>query len=230
MTISSSTVSLRLATSAMLFAFAWSFVMTTSSFAACTNDPDAAQKASGFIGNPSSLLNGPNGPRGTDDIVNDVQNFVAANPQALPAVLSILKDLTTKGLGTSDLQKAIGTGLGKAANICKTADLTFSLEIQGNLGATGSPDANAQYAAITGNDPTRSVALSGATTGSPGGVGGSTGQQSGSLSGGSSLQTFSANSVSNNPTNYFTGGAGGAGGAGGTTTTTTIVCAVSNSC
>ena len=83
-------------------------------------------------------------------------------------------DLTHKGASTSALQKAIGTGLGKAANVCKTTDLTFALEIQGDLGATGSPDANGQYAAITGNDPTQSVALSGAATGSSGGVGGQT--------------------------------------------------------
>jgi hypothetical protein len=57
-------------------------------------------------------------------------------------------DLTHKGASTSALQKAIGTRLGKAANDCKTTDLTFALEIQGDLGATGSPDANGQYAAI----------------------------------------------------------------------------------
>ena len=221
-------MSLRLISSALFLACVWSLATATSGFAACTNDPDAARKASDFIANPAGFLNGPNGPRDAAEIANDVQNFVTANPQALPVVLNILKDLTTKGPGTSDLQKAIGTGLGKAANICKTTDLPFSLEIQGNLGATGSPDANAQYAAITGNDPTRSVALSGATTGSPGSVGGSTSQQGGSSSGSSALQIFLANSVSNNPTNYFTGSSGGAGGAGGTTTT--IVCAVSNSC
>ena len=131
-----------------------------------------------------------------------MQSFVPANPQALPVVLSMLKGLTANGPGMSDLQKAIGTG--KAANIRRT----FSLQIQGNLAATGSPDANAQYAAITGNDPTRSVALSGATTGSPGSVGDSTSQRDGSPSGSSAFQTFFANSESNNPTNYFMGSAG----------------------
>jgi len=161
-------------------------------------------------------------------VAADVQTFVASYPQALPAVLAILKDLTSKGASSSALQKAIGTGLGKAANVCKTTDLTFSLEIQGDLGATGSADANAQYAALTGNDPTRSVALSGATTGSSGGVGGQTSATGGTSGTGSSFQAFVTNIVSNNPTNYFSSSVGGAGLAGGTTTT--IVCTVSGSC
>ena len=163
MTISRQAVSLRLATSALLFACVWLLAIATNSFSACSNDPDAAKKASDFVANPAVFLNGPS----AEEITNHVQNFVPANPQALPVVLSMLKGLTANGPGMSDLPKAIGTGLGKAANICRTTDLTFSLQIQGNLAATGSLDANAQYAAITGNDPTRSVALSGATTGSP---------------------------------------------------------------
>ena len=215
---------------ALFLAGLCSLAIVTSGFAACTNDSDSAKKASDFIGNPSAFLNGPSGPRSTDEITNDVENFVSANPQALPVVLSILKDLTTKGAATSDLQKAIGTGLGKAANNCKTTDLAFAAEIQGNLGATGSSDANTQYAAITGNDPTRSVALSGAASGSPGSVGGGTGPQASAAGGNSAFQAFLANSVSNIPTNYFTGSASGAGAAGSGTTTTTIICTVSNSC
>lgn len=197
--------------------------------AACVNDPNAAQKAAAFTTNPASLLDGPNGPRSPDDVAADVQAFVASNPQALPAVLNILKDLTSKGASTSPLQKAIGTGLGKAANVCKTTDLPFASEIQGNLGATGSPDANSQYAAITGNDPTRAVALSGAAAGSSGGSGGQTSPTAGTFTGGTSFQTFVSNSVSNNPSNYFSASAGSAGSAGGNTTTT-IVCTVSTSC
>lgn len=221
MTISRWKVPLRLAV--LLFGCAWSLAMGTSSFAAWTTDPDAAQQATGFIGNPSSLLNGPRGPRSSDEIAIDVQNFVAANLQTLSVVLNILKDLTTKGAGTADLHKAIGTGFGKAVNICKATDLTFSLEIQGNLGATSSPDANAQYAAITGNDPTRSVALAGAASGSSGSVGGSTSQQGGSSSASSVFLAFQPNSVSNNPTNYFFGSAGSAIVAGRNTTTTISV-------
>src|SRR3981189_1191965 len=90
-----------------------SWVFSSSGFAACTNDPDAAQNASNFLKNPSSLLNGPNGPRSQADISADVRNFVAADPQALQAVIGLLED---RGLGlSSDQQKAIGTGLGLAA-------------------------------------------------------------------------------------------------------------------
>lgn len=205
-------------------------VLPSAALAACVDDPVAAQKAAAFISDPSSLLQGPNGTRSADDVASDVQTFVASNPQSLPVVLNLLKDLTGKGPSTSDQQKAIGTGLGKAANVCKTTDLAFALEIQGELGATGSPDANAQYAAITGNDPTRSVALSGASSGGLGGQTTPTGSGSG---GGFSSQTFVANSVSNKPGNYFSGGVGGAGAAGsqsGGTTTTTVVCIVSSSC
>ncbi|MBR0797168.1 hypothetical protein JQ615_17385 [Bradyrhizobium jicamae] len=198
------------------------------------NDADAAQKAASFTTNPSTLLDGPNGPRSADEIAADVQTFVASYPPALPAVLGILKDLTSKGTSTDAIQKAIGTGLGKAANVCKTTDLTFSLEIQGELGATGSTDANAQYAALTGNDPTRSVALSGATTGSGGGSGGQTTPLGGAASFSSPLQTFVANSVSNKPTNFFTSSTSGGGSLPATTTTNTpitiIVCTVSRSC
>lgn len=221
-------LSSKLMLSAAACAFAIS--LSTASFAACVRDPDTAQKAAAFTTTPSSLLEGPNGPRSPEEVAADVQTFVASYPQALPAILTILKDLTNQGPSTAALQKAIGTGLGKAANVCKTTDLTFSLEIQGDLGATGSPDANAQYAAITGNDPTRSVALSGAATGSSGGVGGQTSATTGSFFGSSSFQTFAANSVSNNPTSYFSSSVGSASSISGSTTTTTIVCTVSGSC
>ncbi|MBR1171009.1 hypothetical protein [Bradyrhizobium liaoningense] len=226
MSIAGRRLSLKLSSSATLLALA--LFLPANAFAACVNDPDTAQKAAAFTTNPSSLLEGANGPRSPDDVAADVQTFVASYPQALPAVLAILKDLANKGGATAALQKAIGTGLGKAANVCKTTDLTFALEIQGDLGATGSSDANAQYAALTGNDPTRSVALSGATTGSSGGVGGQTSATGGTFGVGSSFQTFVANSVSNNPTSYFSSSVGGASSAGGTSTT--IVCTVSGSC
>ena len=185
--------------------------LTAGALAACVNDPAIAQKAAAFTTNPSSLPEGPNGPRSPDDVATDVQTFVASYPQALPAVLAILEDLTTKRPSTSALQEAIGTGLRKAANVCKTTDLAFALQIQGELAASGSPDANAQYAALTGNDPI------GATTGSSGGVGDQTTATGGRSSTGSSFQTFAANSVSNNPTNCFSSSVSGAGSAGGTT-------------
>jgi len=217
-------LSLKLAISAL---FCLLTLASPSAHAACVDDSAAAQKAASFAANPSSLLEGPNGPRSPDDVAADVQTFLTSYPQALPAVLNLLKDLTLKGASTSALQKAIGTGLGKAANVCKTTDLAFALEIQGELGAMGSPDANAQYAAITGNDPTRSVALSGATTGA--GLGGQT-TATGAGAGGSTAQNFVANSVSNKPGNYFSAGASGGGGGSPGGTTTTVVCTVSSTC
>lgn len=205
--------------------------LPSHALAVCVNDPNAAQRAAAFATNPSTLLEDSAGTRSPDDVATDVQAFVTSYPQALPLVLNLLKDLNSRGPSTSGLQKAIGTGLGKAANVCKTTDLTFSLEIQSQLGATGSPDANTQYAAITGNDPTRAVAASGATTGSSGGVGGQTSPNGNAFTGGTPLQTFVSNSVSNNPSNYFSSSVGGAGSAGNNaTTTTTIVCTVSTTC
>jgi hypothetical protein len=218
---------------AALVAFGFSRGLCSPVHAACVNAPNAAQKAAAFTASPSTLLEGSSGARNREDIAADVQAFVASYPQALPAVLNILKDLTNKGPSTSNLQGAIGTGLGKTANVCKTTDLTFSLEIRSDLGATGSPDANAQYAAITGNDPTRAVALLGAGSGSSGSVGGQTSSAGSSFMGGTSLRTSVSSSVSNNPSSYFSASAGSAGSAGGsttTTTTTTIVCTVSTSC
>src|SRR3984893_11126626 len=68
-----------------------SWVLPSSSFAACTNDPGAAQNASNFISNPSSLLSGPNGPLTPAEITGAVRDFVAANPQALAAIMAVLK-------------------------------------------------------------------------------------------------------------------------------------------
>jgi hypothetical protein len=47
-----------------------------------------------------------------------VQNF-AANPEGLTAILDVLRDLLKDDVNTSSLQKAIGTGRGKASNACK---------------------------------------------------------------------------------------------------------------
>lgn len=210
--------------SAML-ALVSSCCVAATSFAACTNDPDAASKAVAFIGNPTSLFNGPNGPRTSDEIIADVGSFVAANPQALPAVIALLKGASV------DQQQSIGTGLGNARDTCVRPDLNFALEIQTQLANSDSTEAQAKFAAVTGV-PIRGVAAGGLGGGVSGGaVGGQTNPlpTPGSTS---SFQTFTSNSVSNNPTSYFSGaGAGGAGSAGSTTTNnTTIVCTVSSSC
>lgn len=208
--------------SAML-ALVSSCCVAATSFAACTNDPDAASKAATFISNPTSLFNGPTSSRTSDEIIADVGSFVAANPQALPAVIALLKGASV------DQQQSIGTGLGNARDTCVRPDLNFALEIQTQLANSDSTEAQAKFAAVTGV-PIRAVAAGGLGGGSGGAVGGQTTPlpTPGSTS---SFQTFTSNSVSNNPTSYFSGGASGAGSAGSTTTNnTTIVCTVSSSC
>jgi hypothetical protein len=210
-----------------------SWALPSSSFAACTNDPGAAQNASNFISNPSSLLGGPNGPPTPAEITSAVRDFVAANPQALAAAIGLLKG---GGLG-ADQQKAIGTGLGLAAGVCIRPDPTFAAEIQTQIAGTDSADAKTAYAAVTGNQLIGSV---GGGAGSSGSVGGPTNPSGTTPTGGSTALAFTSNSVSNIPTNFFTGSAGGAGSVGTTTTTTpittststttTTVCVVSQTC
>jgi hypothetical protein len=201
-----------------------SWALPSSSFAACTNDPGAAENASNFISNPSSLLGG-------QKITSAVRDFVAANPQALAAAIGLLK---SGGLN-ADQQKAIGTGLGLAAGVCIRPDPTFAAEIQTQIAGTDSADAKTAYAAVTGNQLIGSV---GGGAGSSGSVGGPTNPSGTTPIGGSTALAFTSNSVSNIPTNFFTGSAGGAGSVGTTTTTaptttsttTTIVCVVSQTC
>jgi hypothetical protein len=206
-----------------------SWALPSSSFAACTNDPGAAQNASHFISNPSSILGGPNAPVTPAEITSAVRDFVAANPQALAAASGLLKG----GRLNADQQKAIGTGLGLAASVCIRPDPTFAAEIQTQIASTDSPDAKQAYAAVTGNQLIGSV---GGGADASGSVGGPTNPSGTTPTGGSALLTFTSNSVSNTPTNFFTGSAGGAGSVATTTTptttstTTTIVCVVSQTC
>jgi hypothetical protein len=191
-----------------------SWALSSSSFAACTNDPGAAQNASNFISNPSSLLGGPNGPPTPAEITSAMRDFVAANPQALAAAIGLLKG----GGLSADQQKAIGSGLGLAAGVCIRPDPTFTAEIQTQIASTDSADAKTAYAAVTGNQLIGSV---GGGAGSSGSVGGPTNPSGTTPTGGSTALAFTSNSVSNIPTNFFTGSAGGAGSVGTTTTTTT---------
>jgi hypothetical protein len=202
-----------------------SWALPSSSVAACTNDLGAAQNASNFISNPSSLLGGPNAPVPPVEITSSVRDFVAANPQALAAAIGLLK-------GGGHQRKAIGTGLGVAASVCIRPDPTFAAEIQTQIARADSADAKQAYAAVTGNQLIGSVG--GAA--SSGSVGGPTNPSGTTPTGGSTALAFTSNSVSNTPTNFSTGSAVGAGSVAITTTptttstTTTIVCVVSQTC
>jgi hypothetical protein len=215
---------------AALLALMLSFVMPVSGFAACTNDPAAAQNAANFINNTASLLNGPTGPHTPAEISAEVRDFVAVNPQALAAVIGLLK---AGGL-TPEQQRAIGTGLGLAAGICIRPDPTFAAEIQSQIAGTDSQDAKTAYAEITGNQLIGSVG-GGGGGGSSGASGGSTNPITTTGSSFSTPVAFTSNSVSNTPGNFLGGTAGGAGSVGTTTTTTTttnttIICTVSKTC
>jgi len=172
-----------------------------AAYAACSPGSATPQKISDFRANPSSLLEGSGGPRANADIVNDVRDLVVSDPTTLPAVIGLLK---TDPPPSAEFQRAIGTGLGLAANVCIRPDPAFASEIQASLAATTSTDAKQQYAAVTGNQ------LIGAIGGGAGGLSaGASGGQTGPLAnfnGGGSLVPFVANSVSNTSPNYFGGG------------------------
>jgi hypothetical protein len=216
----------RSAVRALVLAGLSSLVLASGSFAACTNDPGAAQNAASFLNNTASLLNGPNGPRTAADITNDVRNFVAANPQALGAVIALLK----AGGFSEEQQKAIGTGLGLAAGICLRPDPTFAAEIQTQIAGTDSTYAKTAYAAVTGNILIGSVGGGAGGAGSTGAAGGQTNPFPSNTGGGSTPAVFGSNSVSNTPGNFFGGSAGGGGSATTNNTVTTNICTVSSTC
>jgi hypothetical protein len=101
---------------AIVLAVVGSLAFSAGSWDACINDPDAAQKATQFSDNPFPLLNGPtNGPYNADASRTTCRTF-AASPEMLTAILNVPKDFLKDDVNTSGLQKAIGTGLGKASN------------------------------------------------------------------------------------------------------------------
>ncbi|WP_456840308.1 hypothetical protein [Bradyrhizobium sp. USDA 4486] len=170
-----------------------------------------------FTSSPSSLLNGPSGPRTGGEVTKDVRDLVVSDPATLPLIITLLK---AEPLPSPDLQRAMGTGLGLAANMCIRPDPTFAAEIQTQLAVTSSTDAKQQYAAVTGNQ------LIGSVGGGAGGVSsGSSGGQANPLATVSSSsgtpQTFVANGVSTPATNFFTVSATGASSISTTTNNTT---------
>jgi hypothetical protein len=92
----------------------------SDSWAASINDPDAAQKATQFIDNPSSLFERTESATQHAHITNSVQNSVTATPEALKAILNLLRDLLK-----DDANSAGGTTTTTlfcaASNSCKHA-------------------------------------------------------------------------------------------------------------
>jgi hypothetical protein len=196
----------------------------SGSFAACANDPGAAQNASNFIRNPSSFLGGPSGPLTAAEFTSAVRGFAAANPQALAEAIGLFK----RGGLSTDEQMAIGTGVGFAVGVCIRPTPTFAAEIQTQIAGTASADAKQAYAAVTGNELIVGGGAGGA--GSTGSVGGPTNPAGTTPSGGSNALAFTSNCVFSAPANFFTRSAGGGGSVGTTATTPTtltIICVVS---
>ncbi|QOG22150.1 MULTISPECIES: hypothetical protein [Bradyrhizobium] len=173
--------------------------------AACSPGAASPQKIADFSANPSSLLGTAGSSRSPGDVTADVRDLVISDPAMLPLVIGLLK---TDPLPSSDLQKAIGTGLGLAANQCIRPDPNFASDIQTQIVGTNSADAKQQYAAITGNQLIGSVG-GGAGGFSGGASGGQTSPLTNQFGGSSTLQTFLANSVTNPTTNFFSGGTTG---------------------
>jgi hypothetical protein len=121
-----------------------SWALPSGGFAAHANDAGAAQNIAIFINKPSLLPNDPNGPLTPAEITSAVRDFVA--PQAPAAVIAL-----PRGGGLSaDRQKAIGTGLGLAADVCIRPDPTFAAEIQTQIAGIESADAKTTYATVNG--------------------------------------------------------------------------------
>lgn len=207
--------------SALVVSLALWFGSCSLAAAACYT-PDQqlpAQKVSDFLGNSSQLLQDPKNAEGGADMIALVRDLVASNPATLPLVMALLANASPAQ------QTAIGTGLGQAAGLCLRPDPAFAADIQTQLAGTTSDNAKNAYAAVTGNQPIRSVAGGGGVSG--GSSGGSTGGTVGSTTGASSAFTqFGANSTANTQTSFFQGGASGAS-AGSSTTTTSAATSVS---
>jgi hypothetical protein len=188
-------------------------VAATAAGAACYA-PDqqmSPQAVSDFLNNPASLLSNPD----SGSLGNVVRDLVASNPSTLPVVIGLLKS------ANDAQQKAIGTGLGLAANICSRPDPIFASDISDLLNKSSSELAKTNYAAIVGK-ATGSVGGGGAGGAvSAGGVGGSTTPVAGFTGGSSGVQPFTSGGAFNTGVNFFGSSVGGASVAPNTTPSTT---------
>jgi hypothetical protein len=202
--------------SALIVTLALWFGTSGSAIAACyTADQQLpGQTVNNFLTNASQLLQDPSNAGGGADMIALVRDLVASNPATLPLIIGLIDQANPAQQG------AIGTGLGQAAGLCIRPDPAFAADIQTQLAGSTSDAAKNAYAAVTGNQPIRSVAGGGGVSG--GASGGSTGGSLTSSGGSTAFTQFSSNSTLNSATNFFTGGTGAAGGAGSTTAATSV--------
>jgi hypothetical protein len=202
--------------SSSIFAVLLLFGSGLSASAACYA-PDQqlpAQAVSDFLGSSNQLLQDPKNAQGGAEMISLVRDLVASNPATLPMVIALIAN------ANSAQQTAIGTGLGQAAALCLRPDPTFAADIQTQLAGSTSDNAKNAYAAVTGNQPIRSVAGGGGVSG--GSSGGSTGFVVGSTGTGTGFTPFTSSGTSNSSTNFFTGGGTSSASSIGTTATTSV--------
>ncbi len=160
-----------------------------------------AQVVSDFLNNPSAILAA--NTDGGNGLISLVRDLVASNPAALPVVIGLVA-----GANPAQ-QKAIGTGLGQAANLFGCPDANFAADISTQL-ASAFPDPNSPvdvaYAAATGK-PIGAVAGGGGGGGGVSGcsVGGSTNPITNPTGGNSTPFTFTQGGAFTTGTNYFGG-------------------------
>ena len=148
-----------------------------------------------FLANPSQFL-----ATHKDFSRQDLAQLIAAlaaTPANLPTIMSALAN------ADPSQQRAIGTGLGRAADAAKNSDPAYAAQIQQAVAASGLQDVIASYTSATSNTQTSSTGGSLGGGGSPTGNGpptGGGGSNGGSTGGGGSFQTGNAGS------NGLTGG------------------------
>ncbi|MBR1151596.1 hypothetical protein [Bradyrhizobium sp. JYMT SZCCT0428] len=157
-----------------------------------------AQAVTDFLGSSNQLLQEPKNAQGGAEMISYVRDLVASNPATLPQIIALIANANPAQ------QTAIGTGLGQAAALCLRPDPAFAADIQTQLASSTSDNAKNAYAAVTGNQPIRSVAGGGGVSG--GSSGGSTGFVVGSTGTGTGFTPFTSSGTSNISTNFFTGG------------------------
>lgn len=191
-----------------------------SAYATCYAPDQAlpAQAVSDFMNNPKAILAA--NTDGGNGLISLVRDLVASNPAALPLVIGLVA-----GANPAQ-QKAIGTGLGQAANLCGRPDANFAADISTQL-ASAFPDPNSPvdvaYAAATGK-PIGAVAGGGGGGGVSGGsVGGSTNPITNSPGNNSTPFTFTQGGAFTTGTNYFGGNVTGISGTNGSSSTTTTI-------
>lgn len=193
-------------------------IASQSAYASCYAPDQSlpAQVVSDFMSNPKGILAA--NADGGNGLISMVRDLVASSPAALPVIIGLVA-----GANPAQ-QKAIGTGLGQAANLCGRPDANFAADISTQL-ASAFPDPNSAvdvaYAAATGK-PIGAVASGGGGGGVSGGsVGGLTSGVTGGTFGSSTPFTFTQGGAFTTGANYFGGTVNAVSGVTSNTTTTT---------